>query len=63
MEISFEKKLQSIESELRSLKSLVITLSQSHEPKKIVKIKGLLEGVEVDEDEIKEAKNSFFIRK
>lgn len=55
-----EKKLEKIESELYSLKSIVINLVQHPEPKKIIKLKGLLKGIKVNEGDIEEAKNSLF---
>ncbi|MBU1252575.1 MAG: hypothetical protein KJ905_02400 [Nanoarchaeota archaeon] len=55
-----DEKLRELESELRSLKSLVITFSQSCEPKKVVEIKGLLDGVEVSEEDIEESIHSLF---
>lgn len=55
-----EKKLEDIESELKNLKSIVINLVQQPEHKKVVKLKGLLKGINVNEDDIEEAKISLF---
>ena len=55
-----EKKLESIASELKNLKSIVINLSPQTEHKKVVKLKGLLKGINVSEDDIEEAKISLF---
>ncbi len=55
-----EKKLEGIESELKNLKSMVINLAQQPEHKKVVKLKGLLKGINVNEDDIEEAKISLF---
>lgn len=55
-----EKKLENIESELKNLKSIVINLAQEPEHKKVVKLKGLLKGIVVDEGDIKEAEEALF---
>lgn len=55
-----EKKLESIESELKNLKSIVINLAQEPEHKKVVKLKGLLKGMIVSEEDIEESKKSLF---
>ena len=59
-EIIMEKKLENIESELYNLKSVIVKLIQQPEPNKIVKLKGLLKGLVVNEDDINEAKKSLF---
>ena len=56
-----EKKLNNIELELHNLRSIIIKLAQSNEPKKIIKIKGMLKGMDVSEDEINEVKRSVFV--
>ncbi len=56
-----EKKLKNIESELHNLKSVIIKLSQNKEPKKLIKIRGLLKGIEFSEGDIHNAKNSVFV--
>ncbi|MEK6808135.1 MAG: hypothetical protein AABY14_00440 [Nanoarchaeota archaeon] len=58
--ILVEKKLENIESELYNLKSIIINLLQKQEQKKVVKLKGLLKGITVDEEVIKESKKSLF---
>lgn len=55
-----EKKIENIESELKNLKSMVIGLAQEPERKKAVKLKGLLKGIVVNEDDIKEAEKALF---
>ena len=55
-----EEKLENIESELYNLKSVIIKLLQIPEHDKIVKLKGLLKGITVNESDIKEAKASLF---
>ena len=55
-----EKKLENIESELYSLKSIIVKLIQQPKHNQIVKIKGMLKGIVVNEDDIQEAKNSLF---
>ena len=55
-----EKKLGEIESELYSLKSIILKLIQQPEQKKIVKLKGLLKGIKVTEQDIKQSKKSLF---
>lgn len=54
------KKLENIESELYSLKSMVIKLMQQPGQNKVVKLKGLLKGITVNEKDIEEAKRSLF---
>jgi len=58
--IVMEKKLDNIESEIYSLKSIVIKMFQQQEANKIVKLKGLLKNIIVNESDIKEAKMSLF---
>ena len=60
METNIAERLQNLESELHSLRSLIITLSHSHEPRKIVKLKGFLAGIEVSEEDINSSKESLF---
>ncbi len=60
METILEKKLENIESELYDLKSIIIKLIQQPEQNKIVRLKGLLKDIAVNEKEIKEAKKSLF---
>ena len=55
-----EKKIGNIELELQNLKSIIIQLIQKPEPKKLVKLKGLLQGIRVDDKDIKEAKSALF---
>lgn len=55
-----KKKLENIETELSGLKSIIVRLIQHPEHNKIVKLKGLLKGISVDEKDIKEAKRSLF---
>lgn len=55
-----EKKLENIECELKNLKSIVINLSQQPQHKKMAKLKGLLKGITVNEDDIEEAEKSLF---
>ena len=63
METNMEKKLNNIELELYNLKSIIIKLSQTQTPKKLVKIKGMLKGINVNDENIDEAKNSLFINR
>ena len=55
-----EKKLGEIESELYSLRSIIIKLIQQPEQKKIIRLKGLLKGTIVTEQDIKQSKKSLF---
>ena len=55
-----EKKLENIELELYNLKSAIIKLTQQPQYNKVVKLKGLLKGMIVSENEIKEAEKSLF---
>ena len=59
-ETIMEKKLGKIESELYNLKSIIAKLIQQPAQQKIVKLKGLLKGTEVNDDDIDEAKKSLF---
>lgn len=54
------KKLETIENEVYSLKSMLLKIVQEPKPKKIVKIKGLLKGISISEEDIEEAKKSLF---
>ena len=58
--VTMEKKLDNIEMELYNLKSVIIKVFQQQETNKIVKLKGLLKNIVVNEDDIKEAKMSLF---
>lgn len=55
-----EEKIEKIESEIYSLKSIIINLIQHPEHKKIVKLKGLLKGIKVNENDIEDVKHSLF---
>ena len=55
-----EKKLGEIESELYNLRSIIIKLIQQPEQKKIIRLKGLLKGTIVTEQDIKQSKKSLF---
>lgn len=57
---AINKKLDFIENEITSLKSIVIKVIQQQKPKKILHLKGILEGTSVTEKDIKKAKNSLF---
>ena len=54
------KKLEELENEVSDIKSMLIRLSQSPQNRKIVSLKGLLNGIRVDEEDIEEAKKSLF---
>lgn len=54
------KKLETIENEVYSLKSMLLKIVQEPKQKKIVKIKGLLKGISISEEDIEEAKKSLF---
>jgi hypothetical protein len=55
-----EKKIENMESELKNLKSIVISLAQEPEHKKVVKLKGLLKGLVVNETDLKESEKALF---
>ena len=57
---NMNKKLETIEDELYSLKSIIIRVIQQPEPKQILALKGLLKGIQVNEGDIEEAKKSLF---
>ena len=50
--------LKKIENEIQNLKILIIKTRQM--PKQIVSLKGMLKGITVTEEDIKEAKKSLF---
>ena len=55
-----ERKMETIESELKELKSVVWTLVQQPSYKKLIKLKGMLRGIQIHDRDIKESKNSLF---
>ena len=59
-QIEINKKLTLIEGEIKSLKSMVIKLSQSKTQNKILKLEGTLNGLSVTENDIENAKKSLF---
>lgn len=54
------KKLETIENEVYSLKSMLLKIVQEPKHKKIVQIKGLLKGISISDEDIEEAKKSLF---
>ena len=60
IKMDINKKLEMLENEVSDIKSMLIKLSQSPQDRKIVSLKGLLKGIEVDEEDIEEAKASLF---
>ena len=50
--------LKKIENEIQSLKILIIKTHQM--PKQVISLKGMLKGITVTEEDIKEAKKSLF---
>ena len=54
------KKLEIIEGDIESLKSMMIKISQGSKPSRAAHIKEALKGVTVTEDDIAQAKNSLF---
>ena len=58
--MDMNKKLEELENEVSDIKSMLIRLSQSPQNRKIVSLKGLLNGIRVDEEDIEEAKKSLF---
>ena len=59
-EIEIKKKLNSLESELTNLKSMVLKLSQAKAQDKVVKLEGSLKGLSITENDIESAKKSLF---
>ena len=55
-----QKRLQGIEQEIYSLKSLVIQFVQHPEHTSVVQLQGVLRGMVVKEKEVKQAKKSLF---
>ena len=60
IKMDINKKLEMLENEVSDIKSMLIKLSQSPQDRKIVSLKGLLKGIEVDEEDIEGAKSSLF---
>lgn len=58
VETQIYSKLSEIEKEIETLKAIVIQMTPT--PKQIVSLGGMLKGIEITEEEIKEAKNSLF---
>lgn len=56
---SVNKKLDAIENEILSLKSMIIQTIQQ-KPKLVLKIKGVLKGISVSKEDIEKAKKSLF---
>lgn len=59
-EVEVKKKLNSLESELTNLKSMVLRLSQAKPQDRIVKLEGSLKGLSITENDIESAKKSLF---
>ncbi len=57
---SINKKVETIESEVNSLKSMIIKVIHEKKLNHIVHIGGALKGLTVGEDDLKEAKKSLF---
>lgn len=58
--IILEKKLETLENEVKDMKLMLKRVQSFPEGKKIVKLGGTLKGMEVSEDDIKEAKRALF---
>lgn len=54
------KRLDTIEDEIISLKSMIIKISQQRKTNQIVHLKGVLKGMAVTKEDINEAKKSLF---
>lgn len=59
-EIEIKKKLNLLESELTTLKSMVLRLSQAKAHDRVVKLEGSLKGLSITENDIESAKKSLF---
>ncbi|MDO8570970.1 MAG: hypothetical protein Q7R97_05300 [Candidatus Daviesbacteria bacterium] len=57
---SINKQFDLIESEITSLKSMIINIAQQQNPKEILHLKGILKGISVTEEDIGGAKKSLF---
>ena len=55
-----ERKIEKIEDEVSNLKSIVLELVQQPKQKGIIKLKGLLKNVKIEEKDIESAKKSLF---
>jgi len=54
------KKLDTIEDEIASLKSMIIKITQEAKTNHIAHLKGILKGTLIEEGNVKEAKKSLF---
>ena len=59
--MDINKKLEALEDEVSSIKSMLIKLAQSPQNRKIVSLKGLLKGIKVEEQDIEEAYKAWVI--
>ena len=59
--MGINKKLEALEDEVSSIKSMLIKLAQSPQNRKIVSLKGLLKGIKVEEQDIEEAYKAWVI--
>lgn len=55
-----ERKIAMIEDEVSNLKSIVLEIVQQPRQKGIIKLKGLLKNVKIEEKDIESAKKSLF---
>lgn len=58
---SVYEELNSVKKELNELKNMLIKIVRPALPGKIISLKGLLKGISVKDEDIKEAKKSLFI--
>ena len=61
VKMGINKKLEALEDEVSSIKSMLIKLAQSPQNRKIVSLKGLLKGIKVEEQDIEEAYKAWVI--
>ena len=54
------EELNSMKKELSELKTILMKITQYTQPKKIVTLKGLLSGISISSQDIKDAKKSLF---
>jgi len=59
-QISISKKLELIENEIGNLKAMMIKLTQNKGKMSVIKLEGLINGMNVSEKDIENAKKSVF---
>lgn len=58
--LDLHKKIDSIEHELANLRSMVLSIQNKKESKKLLSLKGALKGISINEKDIESSKKSLF---